>query len=143
MKGPLNFLTLSYVETLIRLQLESRKTQRKGLFKRNKVLPTSILKVNVVDELTENAKINGEEAKISDEEAKIEDEEEFFQTRGQDSDQENAIETVITAGQQTIILNLSHVTWMDVAGCEVISWMADQYDLFGVVVESPLEVCSS
>ena len=146
-KGPLNFLTLGYVKTLIQFQLESGKTPvaRKGLFKKNKVLPSSILKVNIVDELKEDTRITNEEK--------------FLQTRrlcsqGPDSsgdgesDQENMmIETAgtscLTTGRPRIILNLSPVTWMDVAGCQVISWLSDHSGLDAVVVESSLEVCLS
>ena len=147
-KGPLNFLTLGYVKTLIQFQLDSLKTpvQRKGLFKKNKVLPSSILKVNIVDELKEDTRITNEEK--------------FLQTRrlcsqGPDSsgdgesDQENMrIETAgtsscLTTGRPRIILNLSPVTWMDVAGCQVISWLSDHSGLDAVVVESSLEVCLS
>ena len=143
MKGPLNFLTLSYVKTLIQLQLDRVKApvQRKGLFKKNKVLPSSILKVNIVDELKEETGINNEEK--------------FLQTRmlcsqGPDSsgdgesDQENEnmrIETAGTSGLTRIILNLSPVTWMDVAGCQVISWLSEHSGLDAVIVESSLEVC--
>ena len=135
-KGPLNFLTLCYVKTLIQLQLESVNSpaQRKGLFKKNKVVPSSILKVNIVDELKEDGRITNEE--------------EFIQTRrlcggpdsSGDSDQENTmIETAGPPGRR-IILNLSPVTWMDVAGCEVIAWLSDRSGLDGVVVDSSLEV---
>ena len=145
-KGPLNFLTLSYVKTLIQLQLDSGKTpvQRKGLFKKNKVLPSSILKVNIVDELKEDTGFNNEEK--------------FLQTRrlcsqapdssgDGESDQEEKmmIEAAATSGQTPgpakIILNLSPVTWMDVAGCQVISWLSDLSGLDALVVESSLEVC--
>merc|ERR1719510_1357064 len=107
-KGPLNFITLCYVKTLIQLQLDSAKSpvQRKGLFKKNKVIPSSILKVNIVDELKEDARITKEE--------------EFIQTRrlcsGPDSSGESEgenmmIETVgppaPNTGETRIILNLS------------------------------------
>ena len=148
MKGPLNFITLCYVKTLIQLQLDSAKSpvQRKGLFKKNKVIPSSILKVNIVDELKEDAGITKEE--------------EFIQTRrlcsGPDSSGESEgenmmIETVgpsdLTTGtggpRAKIILNLSTVTWMDVAGCEVITWLSDLSGLDAVIVEPALEVCLS
>ena len=146
-KGPLNFLTLCYIKTLIQLQLDNVKSpvQRKGLFKKNQVIPSSILKVNIVDELKEEAQITSDE--------------EFIQTRrlcsgGPDSsgdtgesDQEN---TLIEPGEGgapgltsrvKIILNLTSVTWMDVAGCQLISWLSDLSGLDAVIVESSLEVC--
>ena len=144
-KGPLNFLTLSYVKTLIQLQVDSVKipVERKGLFKKNKVLPSSILKVNIVDELKEDTRISNEEK--------------FIQTRrlcsrgpessGEgESDQENMmIETGggpgLTRAPVRIILNLGPVTWMDVAGCQLVSWLSDHSGLDALVVESSLEVC--
>ena len=147
-KGPLNFITLCYVKTLIQLQLDSGKSpvQRKGLFKKNKVIPSSILKVNIVDELKEDARITKEE--------------EFIQTRrlcsgpessGESEGENMMIETVGPSGLTTgtggprarTILNLSTVTWMDVAGCEVITWLSDLSGLDAVIVESALEVCLS
>ena len=145
MKGPLNFLTLSYVKTLIQLQVDSVKipVERKGLFKKNKVLPSSILKVNIVDELKEDTGFNNEEK--------------FLQTRrlcsqapdssgdGESDQEEKMMTEAATSGQTPgpakIILNLSPVTWMDVAGCQVISWLSDLSGLDALVVESSLEVC--
>ena len=150
MKGPLNFLTLCYIKTLIQLQLDNVKSPvpRKGLFRKNKVIPSSILKVNIVDELKEEAEITSEE--------------EFIQTRrlcsgGPDSsvetgesDQENTViepgeggAPGLRAGRPRIILNLSSVTWMDLAGCQLISWLSDLSALDAVIVESSLEVCSA
>jgi len=136
-KGPINFLTLSYVKTLIQLQLVDGKSQHKRSVpsKKNKVLPSSILEVNIVDELKE---------------AKLSDDEEYIQTRRvcknlvlsdptDRSDEDTREETLRSSEQLKIILNLGLVTWMDVAGCELISWVSDYQGLQAVVLDSQLK----
>ena len=138
MNGPVNFLTVGLVKTLIRLQIggSQSKSQGKIPFKKNKVRPSSVLEINIVDELKD--------------EAKISDDEEFVKSKTKilckavdslvESDQETKDQTHKAPSRRDLILNLSHVTWMDVAGCEVISWMENQLGLHAVVVESRLEV---
>ena len=123
---------------MIRLQTggSQSKSQVKVPFKKNKVRPSSVLEISIVDELKE--------------EAKISEDDEFVETKTKilckpadspvESDQEAKDQTDKTPSRLEMILNLSHVTWMDVAGCEVISWMEDQLGLHAVIVESHLEV---
>ena len=124
------------MKTLIQLQLVDRKSRhkRKVPSKKNKVLPSSILEVNIVDELKE---------------AKLSDDEEYIQTKrvcknlvladlADESDQDTKDKR--SSGHSKIILNLGLVTWMDVAGCELISWISDYQGLDAVVVEAEVEV---
>ena len=132
-KGPINFLTLGYVKTLIQLQLVSNKSQvqRKVPYKKNKVLPSSVLEVNIVDEFKEG---------------RSSDDEEFIETKrvcknpvlnlSEESDQEDRDDPL----RLEIILDLSSVIWLDVAGCELISWLSEHRGLDALVVESHLEV---
>ena len=100
------------------------------------MLPSSILEVNIVDELKE---------------AKLSDDEEYIQTRRvcknlvlsdptDGSDEDTREETLRRSEQLKIILNLGLVTWMDVAGCELISWVSDYQGLQAVVLDSQLKV---
>jgi len=142
-KGPINFLSLSLVKTLIRLQIGGEiKVKGKIPFKKNKVLPSSVLEVNIVDELKEIAKMSGdEEAEYVETKNKVFIKPVAVSEEGSgESDQENKDLAVESPGRRLeIILNLSHVTWMDVAGCDLITWLSEQQGLDAVVVESHLE----
>ena len=121
----MNFLTLGLVKALVRVQI--KKTKKAGSWKKNSVVPSNIVKVKIDDDREADRRYEDEKIlRSSTDEETAPSEEELLTSAG-------------AASPRGLLLDLTRVTWLDSEGCSLVTWLADQCGLAGLVLPLHLE----
>jgi len=135
-RGPVNFLTVSFLRTLLSVQLQKRPIGKKdGGWKKNSVCPTNIVKVQLEECSSEIQRDDCRQNYYNDPKTLVK------RLSKDDIGREHELipDVIKDNSDWDVICDLSGVTWIDQTGCNVISWINKEQNLCGLVLPFHLQ----
>ena len=121
-------MTKNYIKSLISVQIGNNQVKSRP--KRNSISPAGVVKITLDENIK---KTDCAQFTCSQDDTSVR----RHRTLGSDGSPGKYHDT---GSDCSIVCDLSHVTWIDEAGCNVITWLGKEETLSGIVLPLHLEV---